>query len=109
MDRFPLMVYRCPGAQSHHGIACDTLIVANEAEEVDAALDGWFITPAQAEEAAAAPAADPDPQPADDAAPTREELKQKAAELGIVHAKNVGDAKLAELIAAKLSEAARVD
>lgn len=109
MDRFPLMVYRCPGAQSHHGIECDTLIVANEAEEVDAALDGWFFTPADAAEAAAAPVAEPEQQPADDTAPTREELKQKAAELGITHAKNASDAKLAELIAASLSEAASVD
>jgi hypothetical protein len=40
---------------------------------------------------------------ADDAAPTRDELKEKAAELGIVFAKNIRNDRLLELIEAELA------
>jgi hypothetical protein len=50
----------------------------------------------------------PQTQDADDnAQPTRAELEQKAAELGIEFSPRIGDAKLAERIADKLKEQAQ--
>ena len=104
----PTIVYKDGGPHSRAGGTYDYKGI-NSQEELDAALAaGWFATmgeavaPKVAENSAAAPSntsSDDDKKP-----PTREELKQKATELGIEFAANTGDKKLGELIAAKLAE-----
>ncbi len=113
MNDFPRMLFRQPGLEPMHGGQFSTLIVADE-DELDAALaEGWHETTTAAKEAheakqAAAKLAEPagDKLPADDSSkpPTRAELEQKATELGIEFSPKIGDAKLAERIAAKLAE-----
>lgn len=102
---FPDLVYRCPGEHTCKGGSYKSKQVKNEAEHAAALADGWFDTLPGALEGKPAKLAEPVVKTADETAPpTREELKQKAADLGIKHAHNVTDAKLAELIAAKLAE-----
>ena len=126
MDQFPCMRYRFPAklrdaAHLQDGIY-DTRTASDEAEADALRADGFYDTAAEAkevgdaaakvasDEAAAAAdakrledakallaAADADKTP-----PTRAELEQKATELGITFAPNIGDAKLAERIAEKL-------
>jgi hypothetical protein len=106
MDQFPQMIYKAPGREQIHGGSFDTTIVEN-AEALDAALaEGWHVGTDEAKAAhlaslAQAQLAEP---PAANAPPTRAELEQKATELGIVFAANIGDKKLAERIAEKLAE-----
>lgn len=98
------------------------LRVVHTKDDLDAALaDGWFLDQyaAKAAHEAAALAAQPAPAagagdagadaaavPADDAPPTRAELEQKAAELGVKFDGRVSDKTLAQRIADKLAEAA---
>lgn len=93
---FPRLVYK--GSAEHK-------LVENEAQFDAALAGGWFRTVPEAVSGIAAKLAEP-PAPADDdtAPPTRAELEQKAKELGIQFSANIGDAKLAERIAAKLAE-----
>lgn len=99
MDRFPQMLYRAGGNEQHHGGNFATLTVDSD-EALEAALaDGWHeSTPA------ALDAIQPK-EPTEPAAPTREELEQKAAELGVEFGARWGDKKLVDAIAAKLAEA----
>lgn len=126
MDQFPCMVYRFPAtlrdaARLQDG-TYDTHTVADEVELSTALADGFFLTAAEAKQtgdatlkaAADAAAAEADAKrleeakalvaaaAGDKAPPTRAELEQKATELGITFAPNIGDAKLAERIAEKL-------
>lgn len=90
------------------------LLVVNTKDELDAALaDGWFLdqyaakaAALAAQPAAAAGAGDAGANaavvPADAAPPTRAELEQKAAELGVKFDGRVSDKTLAERIAAAL-------
>lgn len=116
MNQFPRMLYKQGGPVEIDRSNFSTLIVADQ-DELDAALaDGWSLTPAEAVEVKAAASAlatadaltgtpetagaagsAPPPAPA---APTRDEMKAKAAELGITIAHNISNAKLAELIEA---------
>lgn len=102
---FPKMLYKHGGPHEIHGGKFDTLIV-NDADEQDAALaDGWHPTTPEAKdahEAAKVAAASAAVKAAANAEPTRAELEQKATELGIKFAPNIGDAKLAEKIDAAL-------
>lgn len=121
MDQFPQMFYKAGGPEQIHGGAFSTLVV-HDAEEHAAALKaGWHestpdaVAARQAEqeraarEAAEKLADQPKAAAGDDTAPpTREELEQKATELGITFAANIGDKKLAERIAEKLAEQAAV-
>lgn len=92
MDQFPQMLYKSGGPEDIHGGRFSTLIVG-DAGALEAALaDGWHETTAQA----AAPA-DPD-----EGAPTRSELEQKAAELGIKIDGRWSDKRLLAEIDAKL-------
>lgn len=102
------IVYKDGGPHSRAGGTYDYKGVHSK-EEFDAALAaGWFATLAEAvapkaeENSAAVPSNTSDDE--DNKPPTREELKQKATELGIEFAPNTSDKKLNELIAAKLAE-----
>jgi hypothetical protein len=108
MDQFPQMLYVHPGREALHGSTFDTLVV-NSAEDLEAAkAEGWSIGTDEAKAAFAAKqeaakvAAQPAPAINDAAPATREELEQKAAELGIKFDGRTGDKKLADLIAATL-------
>jgi len=106
----PRMLYRVP--QDHDRNISDlesgrfAWCVVQTTEELETAqADGWHLDQYQAKaaaEAAAAPA--PERAPADDnRPPTRPELEQKAAELGIAFSPRMSDKKLGEAIAAKLA------
>ena len=122
MSGFPSIVYRSPGAHfGPNGKTYSYRGVADEDEMARALADGWFATlpdacsppqkPVEPVEApiAAAPAAksasdaDEAPVPADDAPPTRAELKAKAAELGLEFDGRISDAKLIALIDAAVA------
>lgn len=94
---FPNMVYKCPG---HHfgpsGSTYDWLQVTDQ-ESLNLALSkGYFESLSEAVAGKAN-------IPADDTAPTRAELEQKAKELAIHFDGRTGDAKLAKLIAEALA------
>ena len=72
----------------------------NSKDEFKAAIkDGWFDTLEEAIEGKSKVVEDVE----DDSAPTREEMNNKAKDLGIQHAKNVSDKTLLRLITDKLS------
>lgn len=103
MDYYPLAMYRMPGRDVETDSGwCAYRVVADDAEREAALADGWHETAPDAAEAlraANAPAAD---FPPDDAPPTRDELEQKAAELGIKFDGRWGDKRLADAISAAL-------
>ena len=103
MDMFPSMLYKAGGPVECHGGRFSTLIVADQGEQDAAVADGWALTTTEANElnAAQIPTVTADPIPADNAAPTRDELEAKARELGIAFDGRTSDAKLA----AKIDEA----
>lgn len=104
------MLYRAPGPHAIHGHMLDFIIVDDD--QIDAALDdGWYLTTpeavaaverekaetaaraqAQAEQEAAAKLAD------DTAPPTRDELEQMAAKLGLPFGPRVSDKKLRAMV-----------
>lgn len=89
------IVYKVPG--KNHGPGSKTYDwkpVKSEDEFLQALEDGWFDT---LEEAINGKANEIE------APPTREELKEKAKELGIEYAKNITDKTLFRLIKDKLS------
>lgn len=100
MDRFPQMLYRAGREVATDSGPMDVLIVA-DADALAAALaDGWHESSPAAAAALLAPVVSD--VPADDAPPTRAELEQKAAELGIKFDGRWGDKRLGEAIAAAL-------
>lgn len=91
------MLYRCPGAHQIHGGNYDYLIVADE--DVSATLAaGWFKSTPEAKDAYE----DAMTPKVHSGKPTRDELEQKATELGIPFSAKVSDKKLGDLIEAKL-------
>lgn len=123
---YPRMVLRFP-AQLRDAVRLqdgvyDALTVPDQAGLEAALADGFFLSAAEAKEhgdavlkaASDQAATEADAKrladakaliaaaEADSAPPTRAELEQKATELGITFATNIGDAKLAERIAEKL-------
>jgi len=105
------MLYKCPGPHEIHGGQFDYTIV--EDDQIESALaDGWKLTTPEAKQAhadsvAAAQAerekaAEQAEAVSDDAGPTRAELEQKAAELGIKFDGRTSDKKLRDLISATL-------
>lgn len=98
MDRFPLMLYRAGREVATDSGPMDVHVVA-DADALAAALaDGWHETsPAAAEAVRAVLDA-----PAEDAPPTRAELEQKAAELGIKIDGRWSEKRIASAIAEKL-------
>lgn len=84
------MLYKCPGPHQIHGGNFDYIIVGED--EIEQALvDGWVLTTPEALAAR-------DAVPSDGAPVSRDELKRKAAEMGLTFAGNVSNVKLAELI-----------
>lgn len=117
MDQFPQMLYKAGGPEQIHGANFSTLVVNDAEEHAAAVADGWCETTPDALDAqqaekeraarAAAEAAAKLAEQAGDTKPvTREELEQKATELGIPFSPRVSDKKLGEAIAAKLAEQA---
>lgn len=86
------MVYKCPGPHEIHGGRFDFITVDDDKIE-DALAEGWHLTTPDAKAAHEAELAEKASQP------TRAELEQKAKELGLTFAPNIGDIKLAEKIA----------
>jgi len=104
---FPDIVYRVPGPHfGPHGCTYDFRGVADESE-LDAALaSGWF----RSIEDARAPKESPAEAPVvdsggfdDESPPSREELEQKATELGLKFDGRTTDKRLAERIAEALA------
>lgn len=98
MQRFPQGLFK-PGDMPLAGLKLACLEVRDEAELAAALADGWFEDPTEAD---AARPPEPDADAAIDAKPTRAELEQKAAELGLKFDGRTSDAKLAAAIDAKL-------
>lgn len=100
MNQFPQMIYKDGGPEEIHGGRFHTLIV-HDADELEAALaGGWALTTTEAKAASsggAKPAVD------DNAPPSRDELKQKATELGLTFAGNISTEKLSGLVEAALA------
>jgi hypothetical protein len=108
-NQYPRMLYKADGSEEIHGGKFSTTIVHDEAEQAAALAAGWELTTTEATDAAKptpAPTPAPTLAPRDDAPPTRAELEQKAHELGVEFAPNIGDKKLLERIEAKLDEQA---
>lgn len=107
-NQFPQMLYKAGGPEQIHGGNFSTLIV-EDSEQFDAALaDRWAERTDSAVELrdqaiAASKVAVASESTADsNKAPTREELEQKATQLGIEFSARVSDKKLRDLIAATL-------
>ena len=98
MNTYPRMLYRAGGPHEIHGGRFDTLIVGSEVEQAAAQADDWHETTPHALAALEKPTAVPD----DDAPPTRAELEQKAAELGIKIDGRWSDTRLVNEITKKL-------
>lgn len=105
-NQFPQMLYKAGGREQIHGGLFTTHIVHSAEELQQALVDGWgestddALDARLAEQERAAKLAQ-DTMPA-----TREELEQKAAELGIPFSARVSDKRLGEAIAAKLAQQA---
>ena len=106
MNDFPRMLFRCPGSEPMHGGHFATRIVADADEQASALADGWHLTTPEAKAAHEAPSNESDVNGRErtetDEPPTRAELEQKAAELGIAFDGRTSDKKLGEKIAAAL-------
>ncbi len=110
-NEYPRMMYKAGGGEQIHGGRFSTLIVHDQDELETALAGGWSRTTPEAVEAArpAKPAPDPaassggKPEVDDDAPPTRDELKQKANELGLTYAGNISTEKLAALVETALA------
>src|SRR5262245_53791558 len=98
MTKYQEMVYRCPGPyQRPHG-TFDTLGVNSKDEHEQALKDGWFNSLPEAIVGKTAVVE----LPSDSAPPTRDELEQKAKELGIKFDKKTSDEVLTEKISKAL-------
>lgn len=100
MSEFPTLVYKSPGDHFGPGSATYSYKGVREQAQLDEALSsGWFRTLAEAL------AGDHD-EPSDDSAPTREELEEKATELGLKFDGRTTDAGLLKKIETALAEGA---
>jgi len=108
----PTIVYKDGGPYQRRGGTFDTLAVTTQEDLDEKLANGWYSHPDEISAKAVAtlssdsPAADVKAPESKDA-PTRDELKLKATELGIEFAANISDKKLRELIEAKLAEQAK--
>jgi hypothetical protein len=108
------IVYKIPGKNyGPEGYSYDWIKVNSEGELKEKLKDGWFNTLEDALKGERARndegqfVADDPGTPENEAynkPATREEMKQKAKELGIEFPKNIGDKKLLKLIEAKLKD-----
>ena len=103
-EEFAVLVYKDKGPHQRAGGTYDYTLVGSPEELAVALAAGWFETlpEAIAPKDVASPVASNTPEADDTAPPTRDELKAKAAELGLVFPANASDKKLADLIKATL-------
>jgi hypothetical protein len=109
MMEFPTFVYRCPGP--HFGpphTTYGTLDVASEDDLMGALADGWHLTLKAAADAFLG-LTEPVPAPADNAPPTRAEMEQQAALLGIDIDRRWSDKTLMAKITAAMTPPAQAD
>jgi len=102
VTHFPTILYRVPGPHKKpRGGSYAYRGAANQAEFDALAAKGWF--PSYAEAVAGKVAKKVEVEPIDEvSAPTREELEQKAKELGVSFNSRTSDKKIAERIAEAL-------
>lgn len=104
MSDFPTIVYRCPGDRPGPPHTTFKSIGIADKKAFDKALaEGWFATLPEAAEAYLNPAPDRvavvvEPEPIDNAPPTRDEMLAKAAEIGLAVDKRWSDKTLANKI-----------
>ena len=104
MTDFPTIVYRCPGDRPGPPHTTFKSVGVSDQKAFDKALaEGWFATLPEAAEAYLNPAPDRvaivvEPEPADNAPPTRDEMLTKAAEIGLTVDKRWSDKTLANKI-----------
>ena len=105
-EEFAVLVYKDKGPHQRAGGTYDYTLVGSPEELAVALAAGWFETLPEAiapkDVAVASHVASNTPEADDTAPPTRDELKAKAAELGLVFPANASDKKLADLIKATL-------
>jgi hypothetical protein len=109
MNEFPRMLYKVGGTVEIDRANFSTMIINDEDELEAAQAEGWALTPGEAKDldAAATAAVKTDfiARPDDAATPlTRDEMKAKAAELGLTYPHNISNVKLAELLEAAQAE-----
>lgn len=105
---FPKAVFMAPGSELVDGHGVTSRVVTDQVALEQALADGWHESAPAAIEAHQAVLDAQKPKTDDDnRAPTRAELEQKAAELGISFKAQTSNKKLAEDIAAKLADAAQ--
>jgi hypothetical protein len=93
VEKYQDMVYRTPGPYSRQGGTYDTMGVSSRAAHDAALANGWFNTLPEAIAGKTSLV-----EVKENAPPTREELEQKARELGVKFSKNTKDEQLNELI-----------
>lgn len=105
MPSFPKAMFRAGGAEVIEGRNFTSRVASDEADLEQALADGWHETTgaAAAAEDAAKLAEQPE-QGGDAEKPSRADLEAQAKKLGVEFSPKIGDAKLAERIAAKLAE-----
>lgn len=91
------MLYKAPGPHDIHGGRFDYTIVDDEQVEAMLAA-GWYLTTTEAKAAHEAALQDA----ADNAPPTRDELKRKADELKLQYPANIPTDKLSAMVEAAL-------
>jgi hypothetical protein len=91
------MLYKAPGSHEIHGGRFDYTIVNDDQIEATLAA-GWYLTTTEAKAAHEAALQDA----ADNAPPTRDELKRKADELGLSYPGNIPTEKLSAMVDAAL-------
>lgn len=110
--KFPRLVFRCPGKEACQGGTYDHALVSNLDEYGDRLADGWHGTLPEALAPApviitAKPAdsviVPPEP-PADTVAPTSEEIRRKASELGLKVHHKASDATVLAMVTAELAK-----
>lgn len=96
---YPRLVFKCPGPLSRPGGTYAHQAVSNDAEKASALAAGWFET---LPEAIVGRSNQPVQEPDDEKPPSRDELEQKAAELGIKVDGRWSDKRLSDEITKRL-------
>ena len=93
---FPRLVYKAPGPNSMQGGTYASMLVTDHEELKDSFRKGWFATLPEAVEGKHV--IDDETELDDDAPPSREEMEEKARELGIKFDGRTGDKTLLKRI-----------
>lgn len=102
-NQYPRMLYKAGGREPIHGGHFATVIVPDAEQHKNALAQGWHDTTPDALAAHEAAQAAAITLTVESGPPTRDELEQKATELGITPSPRISDKKLAAAIAAKLA------